>query len=270
MPKTRLAEAVYSACDFPWHNHLHVGLMSRLVHIVDDDADFRAAIARFLQVHGYDTVEYQTADSFFELVRTGMTSGCILLDVGLPGLSGPDLQARLARVGSPFPIVFLTGRGEVSTTVRAIKAGAEDFLTKPVSAPALLDSIDRAFQRHEVEKAQREWLGSAQLSLQGLTPREREVFDYVVRGELNKQTAHALGITERTVKAHRQHIFEKLHARSVIDLVSLAVRLGIVSGAPTVGVPQDAGTVVRSRIQREARLKGETLGTGEDCYRRDT
>ena len=203
-----------------------------MIHIVDDDASFRTAIGRLLRVHGYTVAEYQSADHFLQKVQAAAEGGCLLLDVRLPGLSGPDLQARLAELGSPLPIVFLTGYGDVPTTVRTIKAGAEDFLTKPVSRPALLDSVERAFARYETERAQQEWLKGARTLLDRLTPREREVFDHVVRGKLNKQTAHALGITERTIKAHRRRIFEKLGARTIADLVSLAERLGVLLDPP--------------------------------------
>ena len=203
-----------------------------MIHIVDDDASFRTAIGRLLRVHGYAVAEYQSADHFLQKVQAAAEGGCILLDVRLPGLSGPDLQARLAELGSPLPIVFLTGYGDVPTTVRTIKAGAEDFLTKPVSRPALLDSVERAFARYETERAQQEWLKGARTLLDRLTPREREVFDHVVRGKLNKQTAHALGITVRTIKAHRHRIFEKLGARTIADLVSLAERLGVLLDPP--------------------------------------
>lgn len=207
--------------------------MSRLVHIIDDDASFRTAVGRLLRAHGYDTAEHASADLFLERVKSGAEGGCILLDVRMPGLSGPELQVRLAESGFSFPIVFLTGYGDVPSSVRAIKAGAEDFLTKPISGPELIDSLARAFVRYEAERSHLEWRKEAQARLASLTPREREVFEYVVRGKLNKQTAHALGITERTIKAHRQRIFDKLGAHSVADLVSLAERLGVLGVTPT-------------------------------------
>ena len=117
-------------------------------------------------------------------------------------------------------------------TVRAMRAGAEDVLTKPVTQQALLDSIGRAFARYEAEHARQEWVRDARILLDKLTPREREVFEFVVRGKMNKQTAHALGITERTIKAHRQRIFDKLGARTIADLVSLAERLGVLDDTP--------------------------------------
>ena len=203
--------------------------VTHLVHIVDDDASFRKAIGRLLQTHGYSVEEYESADQFLERVRAGAEVGCILLDVSLPGLSGPELQSRLFEVGSPFPIVFLTGHGDIPTTVRAIKSGAEDFLTKPVQGQALLNSIGRAIARHELERRHQQWLRNARALLDSLTPREREVFDFIVRGKLNKQAAHALGITERTIKAHRQRVIDKLGAKSVADLVSMAERLGVLT-----------------------------------------
>jgi FixJ family two-component response regulator len=173
--------------------------------------------------------EYESADRFLEKVGERAEAGCILLDVQLPGLSGPDLQCRLAELGSPFPIVFLTGHADFPTTVRAIKAGAEDFLTKPVSRDALLESIERAIERHKAELAKAGRLRDARTLLDSLTPRELQVFKFVVRGKMNKETAYALGIAERTIKAHRGRIFEKLHAKSITELVSLAERLGILS-----------------------------------------
>ena len=135
--------------------------MSQLIHIVDDDESFRAAIARLLRVHGYTVAEYASADDFLEHIPSAAEAGCVLLDVSLPGLSGPDLQARLAERGSLFPIIFLTGHGDVPMTVRAIKAGAEDFLTKPVSQQALLDSIRRAFAHYEAERPRQKWMREA-------------------------------------------------------------------------------------------------------------
>jgi len=201
--------------------------MNGLVHIVDDDAAFRRATKRLLGAQGYQTAEYATADQFLEKVRTGIEVGCILLDVNLPGLSGPELQQLLFDFGSPFPIVFLTGHGDIPMSVRAIKSGAEDFLTKPACAAALFGAIDRAIARHEAQRGQQQWLREGRALLETLTPREREVFDFIVRGNMNKQTAFALGITERTIKAHRQRIFSKLGAHSIADLVSFAERMGL-------------------------------------------
>jgi RNA polymerase sigma factor (sigma-70 family) len=201
----------------------------QIVHIVDDDEDFRRAIGRLLKAHGYDVAEHESADLFLERVHAGAEIGCILLDVSLPGTSGPDLQSRLFEVGSPFPIVFVSGHGDIPTTVRAIKSGAEDFLTKPVDGQALLQSIEHAVARQEAERQQQDRMMAARALVESLTPREREVFDLIVRGRLNKEAAYDLGITERTIKAHRQRVFRKLGAKSVAHLVSTAERLGILA-----------------------------------------
>jgi FixJ family two-component response regulator len=201
-----------------------------LVYIVDDDDAFRAATARLLRLHGYETREYASADQFLGQIGGHSETGCILLDVSLPGLSGPELQRRLVDEGSPFPIVFLTGHGDIPMTVSAIKSGAEDFLTKPVPSEILLGSIDRAIARHETARLQQQRLHKARTMLGSLTPRERQVFEFMVQGHMNKRIAGALGIAERTVKAHRHKIFEKFKAQSIADLVSLAERLEIQSG----------------------------------------
>jgi FixJ family two-component response regulator len=198
-----------------------------LICIVDDDTSFRTAIARLLQLRGYDVAGYESADHFLKALQEGVEPACILLDMKLPGLSGPGLQEHLSQLGSSFPIIFVTGHGDVPTAVKAIKGGAEDVLTKPVSEQALTSGIKQALANFTAERTKREWLKGARSMLESLTPREREVFEYVVRGKMNKQTAHELGITERTIKAHRQRIFEKFGARTVADLVSLAERLGI-------------------------------------------
>ena len=152
---------------------------------------------------------------------------CILLDVRIPGLSGPELQTRLGELGSTLPIVFLTGYADTATTVRTIKAGAEDFLTKPVSSEQLIDAIERAMVRHETLLSQRSKFDALRELLATLTPRERQVFDLMVRGRINKQIAHELGTTERTIKAHRHKVMEKTRVNSLAELVSIAERLGL-------------------------------------------
>jgi len=203
--------------------------LSDLVYIVDDDSHVRAAVGRLLKLRGYEVTEYESADDFLERVSEAAKPGCVLLDIKMPGLSGPELQRQLSEIGSSLPIIFLTGYADVPATVRAIKRGAYDFLTKPVSEQALIESIKGAFARLEAERPKNEWMNSARSRLDTLTPREREVFEYVVRGVMNKETAHKLGITERTIKAHRQRLFEKLGAKTVAELVSIAERLGLLS-----------------------------------------
>ena len=201
--------------------------MPGLVHVVDDDASFRAAIERRLRIAGYDVATYASAQDLLDRLPGDDGPGCILLDVQIPGLSGPELQGHLATLGSALPIVFLTGHADTATTVRAIKAGAEDFLTKPVPSEQLLDALERALSRHGAAQMQRTRLRSLQVLLGSLTPRERQVFDLVVRGKINKQIAHELGTTERTVKAHRHQVMEKMQVQSLAELVSLAERLGL-------------------------------------------
>ena len=161
--------------------------------------------------------------------------GCILLDVRIPGLSGPELQRRLSELGSILPIVFLTGHPDVPTTVRTIKAGAEDFLTKPVSSDELLRAVERAIAHHEVERALKSKLDMVRAHIGKLTPRERQVFELVIRGQTNKQVANALGSTERTIKAHRQRVMEKMQVQSLAELVTLAERAGVLSGTSGIG-----------------------------------
>jgi RNA polymerase sigma factor (sigma-70 family) len=198
-----------------------------LVHIVDDDASFRTAIKRRLMKAGYEVVTYPSAQHFLDRLPSESELGCILLDVRIPGLSGPELQARLSELGSTLPIVFLTGYAEVQTTVRAIKAGAEDVLTKPVSSEELLGAIERALAHHQVLRSQRNKLDGVRAHIAKLTPREREVFELVIRGKTNKQIANVLGATERTIKAHRHQVMEKMQVQSLAELVSIAERAGI-------------------------------------------
>jgi RNA polymerase sigma factor (sigma-70 family) len=205
--------------------------MPGTVHIVDDDASFLTAMERRLKVAGYDVLTYSSARRLLDRLPDESEPGCILLDVQIPDVSGPDLQERLGKLGSTLPIVFLTGHADVPTTVRAIKAGAEDFLTKPVSLEQLLRTIEQAITRHETSREQRKGLEAFRESLATLTPRERQVFDRVVQGKINKQIAHQLGATERTIKAHRQRVMEKMKLQTLAELVSIAERLGMVAHA---------------------------------------
>jgi FixJ family two-component response regulator len=208
--------------------------MPGLIHVVDDDASFRTAIERRLKLAGFEVATYASAEQLLDHLPAVERAECILLDVRIPGLSGPELQSRLIELGSTVPIVFVTGHADTATTVRVIKAGAEDFLTKPVSSEQLIDAIERALARHEVARGQRSKLDLFRGLLSRLTPRERQVFDLIVRGRINKQAAHELGTTERTVKAHRHQVMEKMQVHSLAELVSIAERLGLldVQGEP--------------------------------------
>jgi len=182
---------------------------------------------RRLKLAGYDVVTYASAQDLLDRLPDDDKPGCILLDVLIPGLSGPELQCRLTELGSTLPIVFLTGHADTQTTVRTIKAGAEDFLTKPVSPERLLDAIERALARQEAARSRRSKVESFRALVSSLTPRERQVFDLIVRGRINKQIANELGTTERTVKAHRHQVMEKMKVHSLAELVSLTERLGL-------------------------------------------
>jgi len=200
------------------------------VHVVDDDASFRTAIERRLKKAGYSVATYASSQHLLERLPDESELGCILLDVRIPDLSGPELQDRLSKLGSILPIVFLTGHADVATTVRTIKAGAEDFLTKPVSSEKLLRAIEQAMAHHYASRGQKQKLDALRDLLGTLTPRERQVFELVVQGKINKQIAHELGTTERTIKAHRQRVMEKTKVHTLVDLVSIAERLGIPVG----------------------------------------
>jgi RNA polymerase sigma factor (sigma-70 family) len=198
------------------------------VHVVDDDDSFRVAVGRMLRTCNFNVALYASAEQLLGSPMRG-DRGCILLDVQMIGLDGLELQDRLAQLGNVLPIIFLTGHGDIPTSVRAIKAGAEDFLSKPVSATTLQDAIYRALERYDAIRERHEQLDALRALVATLTPREREVFDLVVRGKLNKQTAHALGTSERTVKAHRHNVMQKLQVHSVAEAVSIAERLGMLS-----------------------------------------
>jgi FixJ family two-component response regulator len=151
--------------------------------------------------------------------------------VQIPGMGGPELQARLSGLGSTLPIIFLTGHPDIPTTVRAIKAGANDFLTKPVSSDELFQAIERAIAHHEVTFGLKSNLNMVRARIATLTPREREVFELVIRGDTNKQIARALGCSERTIKADRQKVMEKMQVHTLAELVSAAERAGVFASA---------------------------------------
>jgi RNA polymerase sigma factor (sigma-70 family) len=202
-----------------------------VVHVVDDDASFRTAIERRLRKAGYEVATYPSAQHLLDRLPDQCGPGCILLDVRIPGLSGPELQGRLSELGSTLPIVFLSGYADVPTTVLAIKAGADDFLTKPVSSDQLLRTIQRAMAHHEAMRDTRSKLDTVRAHIASLTPREREVFELVVRGRTNKQVANEIGATERTIKAHRHRVMEKMQVQSLAELASLAERVGILDAS---------------------------------------
>jgi len=211
--------------------------VTAVVHVVDDDESFRRAIGRLLRATGYEVQLYESAQQLLDRLPNDARPSCILLDVQIPGLSGPELQDRLTKLGAALPIVFLTGHGDIPTSVQAIKRGAEDFLTKPVPKNKLLDAIERSLARQQTARMRDDQLNSLRALVTTLTARERQVFELVVRGKMNKQIAHELGIAERTIKAHRQKVMTKVRVQSLAELVSVAERLGVLS-APAATRPR--------------------------------
>ena len=195
-----------------------------LIHVVDDDDSLRSALQRLLSVAGYRVKAYASAGEFL-LDPPADAPGCLLLDLRMPGPSGLDLQEALARHGIRLPVIFLSGHGELATGVRAMKAGAVDFLTKPVEREPLLAAIARALEVDAAQRAARGVDHDLQDRYAQLTAREREVFELVVAGRLNKQIADALGIAERTVKAQRAQVMAKLGAANAAELGRIAAQL---------------------------------------------
>jgi FixJ family two-component response regulator len=197
---------------------------------VDDEPSVRSALGRLLRSAGHDVALYGSAEEFLAAARVGL-SGCVLLDLRLPGTSGLQVQQALADLGCRAQIIFLTGHGDVTTGVRAMKQGAVDFLEKPVDDEALLAAVATALARDAESRRKHDELEELRARVDTLTEREREVWLEVVRGRLNKQIAGDLGIVERTVKAHRARVMEKMRVGSAAELVVIAERLGLVSGA---------------------------------------
>jgi FixJ family two-component response regulator len=192
------------------------------IFVVDDDAGVARAIARLLRADGWRVKTFGSAEAF--LAADYATPGCLVLDVDLPGLDGLALQQRLRDAGQTLPIVFLTGHGDIPMSVRAIKAGAADFLTKPVQGDALNAAIRAAIEQHAAQRHGRLDNAEFRRRLGALTPREREVLAAVVAGKLNKQIAFDLGIVEQTVKYHRARIMERMQAKSVAELMHIVAR----------------------------------------------
>jgi FixJ family two-component response regulator len=200
------------------------GLQVPLIHVVDDDADFQSALARLLRAAGYDVCCYPSAGDFF-VSAPDDRPGCIILDLNMPGPNGLEMQAALARMGRRRPIIFLSGHGDIPSTVRAIQAGAVDFLSKPVPLETLLRAIGNALAQDAACRRERELVGNWRARLLTLTPRERDVLDGVVAGKLNKVIGAELGTAERTVKTHRARVMEKIGATSLAELVQIIDRL---------------------------------------------
>lgn len=200
------------------------------IYIVDDDEAFRSAIARLLSIAGYAVATYNCADDFLTSNIKNQL-GCILLDYSMPGPNGLELQQTLAERGYSLPIVFLSGCGDVSTAVQAMKYGAIDFLSKPVRQEELLTAIRNALIIQATYFKQHEKLQAWQQMYNTLTPREVQVFEKVVEGKLNKEIADELGTSERTIKAHRASVMQKMQVSSLAQLVQIAVHMGLCNAA---------------------------------------
>jgi len=197
-----------------------------VVFVVDDDASVRDSLRRLISSVGFRVEVFPTAQAFLR-ARRADTPGCLVLDVRLPGLSGLDLQRELADTDAALPIIFLTGHGDIPMSVRAMKAGAVEFLTKPFREQDLLDAIRSAIERDRALRTDRQDRTELRGRYATLTPRERDVLVRIVAGLLNKQIAGELGTSEATVKEQRAHVMAKMQAGSVADLVRFASRLGI-------------------------------------------
>lgn len=199
---------------------------SGIVHLVDDDASFLTSMGRLLRASGYEVKSFTSAADFLSQLLPN-TSGCVIADLRMPGQSGFELQDALAKAGSTMPIVFLTGHGDIPASVRALRHGAEDFLTKRAPKDQLLAAVQRALERGLRQKVQQQRLQELRNRLDQLTPREREVLGLVTQGKLNKEIADELGIHERTVKLHRTSMTTKLQVHSVAELVRLVLEAGL-------------------------------------------
>lgn len=198
----------------------------QIVHVVDDDPSFRKSVTSLLRAAGHEVRAYASVSKF---MAEGLSKdpGCVLADLKMPGQSGLDLQEALGATHSRIPVIFLTAHGDIPTTVRAMRYGAVDFLTKPVKKERLLDAVNRALARESTERERGAELDELRARYQSLTLREREVLAHVIAGKLNKQIAHELGTRERTIKAHRANMLRKLQVQSVPELVRLTETLGI-------------------------------------------
>jgi FixJ family two-component response regulator len=197
-----------------------------IVHIVEDDASTRAATARFLRRAGHAVRTYPTPTEFLSLLPM-RAPGCVVLDLRLPGVSGLDVQRALREAEDPLPVVFLSGQGEIPESVEAMKQGAVDFLMKTADGAQLLEAVSRALRRDADERRRRGRLRELHARHATLSPREQEVLQHLISGQLNKQVGFDLGISEQTTKIHRHRVLEKMRAESIADLVRMASELGI-------------------------------------------
>ena len=198
-----------------------------MVYIVDDDPSVRDSLSLLLQSAGYAVQAFASANEFLDGVRDWQRPGCLVSDVKLPGISGLDLQDKLVGTSHPMPIIFITGHGDIPMSVKAVKKGAIEFLPKPFDDSALLGAVEEALAKGEQARGRQNEIDRIHIRLDSLTARERQILTYLIAGYLNKQIAIALDITERTVKAHRKQVMEKMAVDSLAELVRLTEKAGV-------------------------------------------
>jgi FixJ family two-component response regulator len=201
------------------------------VFVVDDDAAVRKSLVRLLKSAGFRAESFASADEFIQCWKRNPLPGCVLLDIQMPGIDGLQLQQELSNSTHEIPLIFITGHGDIPSSVKAMKAGAVDFFSKPFNDESLLKAVRMAIERDHRARNERAERVSVAGRFAALTPREREVLELVVRGMLNKQIAAALGASEKTIKIHRGRVMEKMKVQSVADLVRAADKIGIRPGS---------------------------------------
>lgn len=197
-----------------------------VVYLLDDEPSMLRALSRLLRMHDFTVMAFESVAEFFDFQRDGAPA-CLVLDIQMPDLDGLEVQERLAETHDTIPIIFLTGRGDIPISVRAMKAGAEDFLTKPVDGEDLVRAVNAALESARTKRAAEEEVAELRKRLDQLTPRQREVFEYVIAGKMNKNIAAELGTGEQNVKIHRRRVMRKMGVNSLAELVRSAERLGI-------------------------------------------